>query len=83
MTKTGFIYKVEITIEKVGLKHRATITVYCLDIVRYEIHDFVTEKFDKSITVISDTDKNYMEQLKPIVEDSISIYDNLFKNAIL
>lgn len=81
MVRTGFIYKVDITIEKVGLKHRATITVYCLDIVRYEIHDFITEKFDKSITIISDVDKKYMEQLKPIVEETISIYDNLFKTA--
>ena len=83
MTKTGFIYKIEITIEKVELKRNSITDVYCLDIVRYDIHDFAKEKFDKSITVISDIDKKYIEELKPIVKDSISIYDNLFKTAEL
>lgn len=83
MVRTGFIYKVEITIEKVELQPKVIVNVYCLDIVRYTIHDFVKEEFDKSITVISDIDKDYIEDLKPIVKDSISIYDNLFKTAEL
>lgn len=79
--KINYIYKVEITTEKVAMKDNDDIIVYCLDIVRYKIQDLTEEKFDRRVTLISNTNENYIENLKPIVEDTIHIYDDLFKTA--